>query len=115
VGTGLPFDKVNPSKAIPACIDALSSYPNTLRFQYQLGRAYEKNGEYSEAASWYRKAADKGNAAAQYNLGILYADGRGVLKDAAQASAWFSKAAAQGFGAAQPTKDGPSSGRIPVH
>jgi hypothetical protein len=105
-GTGLPFDKVNPSKAIPACVEALSSYPNTLRFQYQLGRAYEKNGEYSEAVSWYRKAAERGNAAAQYSLGIMYANGRGVLKDSAQAATWYRKAAAQGFGTAPSTKEG---------
>ena len=99
-GAGLPFDKVNPSKAIPACVDALSSYPNALRFQYQLGRAYERNEQYGEAAGWYRKAAEKGNAAAQYSLGNMYANGRGVIKDAAQADTWYHKAAAQGFGGA---------------
>jgi FOG: TPR repeat, SEL1 subfamily len=100
-GAGLPFDKIDPEKAIPACVDALSGYPNITRFQYQLGRAHEKNRNYGEAVSWYRKAADGGNAAAQYNLGVMYANGRGVSKNDAQAVDWFRKAAEQGLGAAQ--------------
>ena len=33
---------------------------------------------------WYRKAADQGDAAAQYNLGVMYANGRGVTQDDAR-------------------------------
>ena len=32
----------------------------------------------AEAAIWYRKAADRGDAAAQYNLGVAYDTGQGV-------------------------------------
>lgn len=67
-GEGIPFDKINPAKAIPACLDALSDYPNSLRFQYQLGRAYERNGDFDKAMTWYRKAADRGYAEAQTSL-----------------------------------------------
>jgi uncharacterized protein len=97
----LPFDKVEPEKAIPACLKATSSYPNATRFQYQLGRAYEKNIKYGEAVSWYRKAAEKGSPAAQYSLGVMYANGRGVPRDDAQAIAWYRKAAEQGLDAAR--------------
>jgi TPR repeat protein len=45
----------------------------------------------------YRKADVQGNAAAQYDLGMMYADG----KDYKQAAEWFSKAAAQGHADAQ--------------
>ena len=31
----------------------------------------------AEAARWYRLAADQGHAGAQYNLGLMYANGRG--------------------------------------
>ena len=31
-----------------------------------------------EALTWYRKAADQGWAAAQYNLGMMYEEGLGV-------------------------------------
>lgn len=100
-GRGLSFDKIEPEKAIPACLKAISSYPNATRFQYQLGRAYEKNIKYDEAASWYRKAAEKGSAAAQYSLGVMYSNGRGVPKDDAQAVVWYRKAAEQGLDAAR--------------
>ena len=45
--------------------------------------------------------AEKGNAKAQYNLGICYHEGQGVAKDYVQAVNWFRKAAEQGFAAAQ--------------
>ena len=38
-----------------------------------------------EAVRWYRKAAVLGNVLAMYNLGIMYANGRGVAKDEAEA------------------------------
>jgi TPR repeat protein len=43
----------------------------------------------------YQKAA-QGNADAQVNLGLMYAEGRGVPKDDAQAVGWFRRAADQG-------------------
>ena len=55
----------------------------------------------AQAVTWYRKAADQGNADAQANLGLMYANGHGVLRDDAQAVAWFRKAADQGFAFAQ--------------
>jgi uncharacterized protein len=34
---------------------------------------------------WYRLAADRGFAQAQFNLGVLYAEGPGTTKDEAAA------------------------------
>lgn len=45
--------------------------------------------------------AGKGDARAQYNLGVMYATGQGVPKDAEQAVAWYRKAAEQGDAEAQ--------------
>ncbi|MCC8020790.1 MAG: sel1 repeat family protein, partial [Akkermansia sp.] len=47
-----------------------------------MGNCYE-NGygverDMKEAAHWYRKAAEQGNAEAQYRLGVCYANGWGV-------------------------------------
>ncbi len=53
------------------------------------------------AVSWYRKAADQGNAYAQYTLGGMYDRGEGVEKDAVQAVSWYRKAADQGNAYAQ--------------
>ena len=51
-------------------------------------------GDYSEAAGWWRKAADTGYPGAQYNLGLAYAQGRGVPEDQVQAYMWISLSAA---------------------
>ena len=49
----------------------------------------------------YRKAAEQGDAKAQYNLGVCYANGDGVQKDLTQAVFWYRKAAEQGHAEAQ--------------
>jgi len=41
--------------------------------------------------------ADKGNSAAQFELGRRFADGNGILKDSSEAVDWWQKAAVQGF------------------
>jgi len=55
----------------------------------------------AEAARWYRQAAEKGYAPAQYDLAVFYAVGRGVTLDAAQAITWYRRAAEQGDSLAQ--------------
>ena len=50
----------------------------------------------TEAALWYRQAANQGFARAQSALGFLYNFGRGVPQDYAQAATWYRKAAEQG-------------------
>ena len=47
------------------------------------------------------RLADQGDAFAQYDLGVMYANGQGVPQDYAQAVAWYRKAADQGNAAAQ--------------
>ncbi|OQY50490.1 MAG: hypothetical protein B6247_21430 [Candidatus Parabeggiatoa sp. nov. 2] len=49
-----------------------------------------------QAVNWYRKAAEQGNANAQYHLSRMYATGEGVTKDNQEASNWLSKAAELG-------------------
>ena len=51
-----------------------------------------------QAAHWYRRAAESGDAVAQLNLAELYDFGRGVARDPARAMFWLSLAAAQGNG-----------------
>ena len=62
--------------------------------------AYEQ-GDY--AAAWHTNTilAEAGDALGQYNLGVLYSEGRGVPQDYVQARAWYEKAAVQGYAAAQ--------------
>ena len=49
-----------------------------------------------EGVETYRKAAKQNVAAAQYNLGWMYANGKGVEKDEKEGIKWFRKAAEQG-------------------
>ena len=50
---------------------------------------------------WYRRAAEQGNADAQVNLGLMYANGQGVRQDYTQAVQWCRRAAEQGHAGAQ--------------
>ena len=52
--------------------------------------------DYAEALRWYRAAAERGNAAAQFNLGCMYDNGLGADQDHAEAARWFRAAAEQG-------------------
>jgi TPR repeat protein len=62
--------------------------------------AYQR-GDYATALREWQPLAEQGQALAQYNLGLLYANGQGVSKDDAQAQQWYEKAAAQGHADAQ--------------
>ncbi|MCY2935316.1 MAG: tetratricopeptide repeat protein, partial [Planctomycetota bacterium] len=52
-------------------------------------------------AKWYRKAAEQGDSMAQFNLGLMYYNGRGVPQDNTEAAKWYRKAAEQGHANAQ--------------
>lgn len=62
--------------------------------------AYEK-GNYTHAFSMYKEYAEQGDADAQYALGVLYYDGKGVIKDIQQSAKWITKAAEKGVTKAQ--------------
>jgi TPR repeat protein len=71
---------------------------------YATGRGVEQDDV--EAERWCRKAAERGNPEAQYNLGSMYATGWVVEQDPAEAERWYRKAAEQGHAAAQCELDG---------
>jgi uncharacterized protein len=62
--------------------------------------AYEK-GDYATALRLLRPLADQGDAGAQYNLGLMYANGQGVPQDYAAAVNWYRKGGEQGDTEAQ--------------
>ena len=49
----------------------------------------------------YQESAAQGDAGAQYNLGLMYKNGEGVLQDYLRAVEWYTKAADQGNANAQ--------------
>jgi hypothetical protein len=50
---------------------------------------------------WYLKAAEQGDAGAQFSLGAMYTKGLGVKRDQTEAFNWYHKAAEQGDTVAQ--------------
>jgi uncharacterized protein len=62
--------------------------------------AYSR-GDYLKALRLIRPLANDGDAAAQFNLGLMYMTGHGVPQDYAAAAIWFRKAAEQGYAFAQ--------------
>ena len=57
--------------------------------------------DYTEAARWYRRAAENSNVMAQSTLGDIYYYGRGVPQDFVEAGQWWQLAAEQGMAVAQ--------------
>ena len=74
--------------------------------QYSLGKLFERGGgsiqqDFVQAARWYRVASRQGIAAAQNNLALMHAQGRGVDRNLDHAiDLWF-KAARQNHAMAQ--------------
>ena len=74
------------------CAGARSRTPCALRSVFVLSQA---------DVSALRAAAEAGDAGAQCRLGVLYARGEGVARDAAEGARWLRKAAEQGYADAQ--------------
>ncbi len=68
---------------------------------FQAGMDAHDRGDYATALSEWRPLAEQGHAKAQYNLGLLYANGQGMPQEYEQARQWWEKAAAQGDANAQ--------------
>ena len=69
--------------------------------QLSEGLAAYKRGDYATVVRLLRPLADQGMALAQFSLGVMYANGKGVPQDSTQAANWFRKAADQGNADAQ--------------
>ena len=57
--------------------------------------------DYQTAFKEFLPLATNGHASAQFNLGVMYYNGKGVAQDYSQAVMWYRKAAAQGHASAQ--------------
>ena len=62
---------------------------------------------------WFRKAAEQGDANAQFNLGVMYGSGRGVPQNYKQSYVWSSVSLANGFGDAKEEQDNASQKLTP--
>jgi uncharacterized protein len=68
---------------------------------FDVALAAAERGDYVTAPRLWRSLADRGDADAQYNLGVMYNNGDGVPRDYVEAMKWHRKAADQGNGNAQ--------------
>jgi hypothetical protein len=62
--------------------------------------AYKK-GSFIEALNGFYVLAKNGDAEAQFNVGLMYANGQGSKRDLHKAVIWYEKAAQQDFAASQ--------------
>lgn len=63
---------------------------------FEKGFEAAQKGDYVTALNEWRPLAAQGDADAQFNLGWLYHNGRGVTQDYTEAAKWYRIAAAQG-------------------
>jgi hypothetical protein len=65
------------------------------------GNAKYAEKQYAAALELFTKAAEKGLAEAQFNLGMMYYQGEAVSKDYTSAAMWFKRAARQRYAKAE--------------
>jgi hypothetical protein len=80
-----------PTKEVIVLRDGMRGFIVGEPCQEPTGQRFEKT----------KAKAEKGDAKAQFNLGVMYYDGEGVDKDAAAAAKWFRSAGEQGLASAQ--------------
>ena len=68
---------------------------------FQKGLAAAQKGDYAAALREWRPLAEQGDASAQFKLGVMYADGKGVKQNLKAAQDWYTKSADQGLADAQ--------------
>ena len=67
-----------------------------LAADFQKGVAAYERGDYATALKEWRPFAEQGHADAQFNLGVMYAKGEGVIQDNVYAHMWWNIAASSG-------------------
>ena len=92
---GIPFSKINATKAIEACQAALDKKPRSAVNKFRLGRAFSAGKKVAEAVKYYYESANQGYAAAQSSLAYMYLYGLGVERNYQAAFWWYNKAALQ--------------------
>jgi TPR repeat protein len=71
------------------------------RAEFETGWQAYQRGDFAAAMAEWQPLAEQGHARAQYNLGVIYDEGRGVERSRAKAIEWWTKAADQNLAVAQ--------------
>jgi Sel1 repeat-containing protein len=83
--------------AVPVCVVAIGA----AAIFWNVERIQTNGRRFADDAKQYRLRADQGDAHAQYELGQIYMQARGVPRDYAQAKFWYQKAGDQGLAKAE--------------
>jgi len=78
-----------------------TAWADTTEQQFQQGFEATERGDYQTAFKLWLPLAEQGDANAQFILGVMYANGRGVRQSYQEAERWYRKAAEDGFSPAQ--------------
>ena len=100
-------------KSILCVLLILLSFPSWSA-DFQKGVDAYHNGDYKTALREWKPSAEQGDADAQYNLGVMYANGRGVDQNYKTAVKWYTLAAEQGHATAQYNLGGMYAGGLGV-
>ena len=89
-GDDVPKDRVQPPTGMHG-----PRRRTTIALELNLGiiLAHKRKPQFKEAIRLYKLAAAQGNRNAKYNLGMYYAEGRGIRRDPQKAFEWYLGAA----------------------
>ncbi len=83
------FTRILQQSLLAASLCCLVATANAAPFDDAVA-AYDR-GEYAQALKIYRPLAAKGDASAQFNLGVMYSKGLGATQDYKEAVKWYRK------------------------
>jgi TPR repeat protein len=84
-----------------AALAAAAFFSSALAGPLEDGLEAYQEKDYLKAVQVWRPLAQAGDREAQYRLGVMYAEGKGVAPNDAEAALWFERAANQGEPMAQ--------------
>jgi uncharacterized protein len=96
-GAGVPKDRRLALKWLRRAAESDHSDAANLLGELYMGSA--DAADHHEAAAWFERAALLGNGTAQYNLGVVFAHGRGVGQSDIEAHKWLELSAGMTVGA----------------
>ena len=94
------FSRIKRYLILPLIFLSLASSPS-FSADFNKGLKAYNSGDYATALREWTPLAEQGEADAQYNLGQMYRNGRGVPQDDTAAMKWYRLAAEQGDAKAQ--------------
>lgn len=86
-------------KIVDQAIEGLPGAQSLVGMMYVNGQVLPR--DFTQAAAWFKMAADQGNVDATYNLGMLYLNGLGVAPNEVEGSRLVKEAALKGQSSAQ--------------